>query len=187
MDMPWLEYNLHITKSNLNGVERIIDFRECTQNAIIHFIGPFIKKYKQLFQNWHYLIEPDDCGEAEGELRLRFKGSNTNLDLLRKKLVAELKEYVDKSGILMEDKGSSGSHEGCHGKRNNNYKGAKSETFGNDWPIIVGIMQMGSESAIKILELGVRLKEERSLQWGQRKVIHPYYLHLPDWPDLMLC
>ena len=79
----------------------------------------------------------------------------------------------------MEDKGSSGSHEGCHGKRNNKYKGAKSETFRNDWPIIVEIMQMGSESAIKILELGVRLKEERSLQWEQRKVIHPYYLHLP--------
>ena len=80
----------------------------------------------------------------------------------------------------MESNGEpTGSHEGCHGDRSGSYEGAASESFGRDWQPIVNILQIGSESAIKILELGRTLVENRSLQACQRLVIHPYYLHLP--------
>ena len=79
----------------------------------------------------------------------------------------------------MNDSETLGSHEGCHGIRGNEFLGAASDNFGADWPTIVEIVQIGSESAIKILELGRSLSAPKSLEWGGRSgTYHPFYLHL---------
>lgn len=166
--MPWLEYNLHIAKFSFQNV----------RDAILDFIGPFIDKNGELIQNWNFLIEPDKCGLAEGELRFRFKGTQLNLEQIRKKLIADLNDYSRQTGILVED-GTSGSHEGCHGKRDNKFMGAASEEFDEDWSTIVELLQKGSEHALEILELGRLLKGQKALQnYFRERVIHPYYLHL---------
>ena len=167
--MPWFEYNLHITKFSFENV----------RDAILDFIGSFINKNRELCQNWNYLIEPDGCKLAEGELRFRFKGINSNLEKIRQNLIADLKEYSQRTRILIED-GPSGSHEGCHGVRNKKFLGAASEEFGEDWSTIVELLQKGSEYALEILELGRKLNETKALQtYYRERVIHPYYLHLP--------
>jgi len=167
--MPWLEYDLHL---------RTYSF-ENARDSIIDFVGPFISRNRDLFQHWHYLIERDQCREKEGETRIRFESSSSDLIEIRWRLVKELKGYANRLGILMTEDESLGSHEGCHGNRNSTYQGPDSESFGSDWSAIVNIMQSGSEFAINILKSGKSLKKPRSVQYYTRTVRHQYYLHLP--------
>ena len=167
--LPWHEYNLHI---------RIYNF-ENVRDAILDFICPFINTNRDFFQSWNFLIEPDVCELAQGELRLRFKGTHSNLETIQNKLIIDLQEYARRTAILIED-GPSGSHEGCHGVRHEKFLGASSEDFGEDWPTIVELLQSGSEHSLEILELGRNLKERKALQkYYRQRVVHPYYLHLP--------
>lgn len=131
-----------------------------------------------MFNSWHYLIEPDRCRSSFVEIRLRFEGEEKDLNQMRSELVSELNNYSDRTHLSMRDDEKSGSHEGCHGNRNNTYLGAQSENFGRDWQSITEILQIGSESALRILRLGNGLVESRSLNVYQRQVSHPYYLHL---------
>ena len=173
--MPWLEYNLHLSHVSFNIIK---DF-DIVRDVIVDFIGPFISNKSHLYEHWNYLIEPDKCREKELEIRLRFESSESNLECVRQLLINELETYANRTNILMKENEDNGSHEGCHGIRNQTFQGASSETFEEDWPNIVEIMQVGSESAIKILELGRSLKTHKSLQLYIRKIVHSYYLHLP--------
>lgn len=168
--MPWLEYNVHLCQRP--NYERII-------TVLIDLIEPFVRTHKKLFTHWHYLIEPDPCRPSFVEIRVRFEGSVRNLSRVRLELVSELRNYSDRTHLTMRDDETLGSHEGCHGNRNLSYQGAASEGFGRDWQSIIDILQIGSDSAIRILRVGRGLAENRSLQIYQRQVNHPYFLHLP--------
>ena len=173
--MPWLEYNLHIRNSYFN-VQK--DYPQVV-DALLDFVNPFITRNSHLYENWHYLFEVDQCREKQIEIRLRFESMSTNINILKGNLVDDLVSYVNRTNILMKDSETLGSHEGCHGDRGDEFLGATSDKFGADWPTIVEILQIGSESAIKILELGRSLSALKSLEWGARNgTYHPFYLHL---------
>jgi hypothetical protein len=148
---------------------------------LLDFVEPFVNSQGDRFIHWHYLIEPDICrGQNYCEIRLRFEGERTNLNTIRHELTDGLRDYSDETNIAMREEENLGSHEGCHGRRDELYLGPGVESFGRDWDTIIEIMQVGSESALKILRLGRKLEEERSLRLGGReRTIHPYYLHLP--------
>jgi len=163
-----------------NCTFRIINDFNQTRDIIIDFVNPFVSRNRHLFSQWHYLFEVDQCREKQIEIRLRFKSSTTNLREIKHNLINELDSYVNLGNLLMKDSEPLGSHEGCHGTRGGTFQGEASDNFGGDWSTIVEILQIGSESAMQILELGRSLSTPRSLEWGGRSnVVHPYYLHLP--------
>jgi len=92
----------------------------------------------------------------------------------------ELGNFSLRTSLVMSAEDALGSHEGRHGNRNEHYDGADSEnwTLGIDWGKIVEILQIGSDSALQILELGRTLVENKSLQRYQRTVNHLYFIHL---------
>ncbi len=147
--------------------------------VLVDLLQPFADSHRGSFSHWHYLLEPDVCRTQSCEIRLRFEGSEENLRRMRQDLITEIGNYSDRTHLVMRNDEQLGSHEGCHGNRNSSYQGAASESFGRDWQSIVGILQIGSESAIQILQLGRGLVENRSLEMGQRQARHPYFLHLP--------
>jgi hypothetical protein len=138
-----------------------------------------VDSHRGFFNHWHYLLEPDVCRPHSCEIRLRFEGTPENLRHIKHDLITEIRNYSRRTHLVMCDDEPLGSHEGCHGNRNDSYQGAASEGFGRDWQSIVDILQTGSDSAIQILRLGRDLVENRSLQIYQRQVNHPYFLHLP--------
>lgn len=173
--MPWLEYNLHLRNSSMNVQ---LDYDQIL-NALLDFVSPFILRNSHLYENWHYLFELDQCRKNQIETRLRFESTSINISILKENLIEDLDSYVNSSNILMKDSETSGSHEGCHGVRGKKFLGTDSENFEADWSAIVEILQIGSESAIKILKLGRSLTTPKSLTWGGRPgTYHPYYLHL---------
>lgn len=167
--MAWLEYNIHIRGESTYG--NIIA-------VLVDLVQPFVDSHANL-DHWHYLLEPNVCGSSTCEVRLRFEGATGILTGIRCDLTTEIEAFSRRTNLVMREDEQLGSHEGLHGNRDGHYQGAASETFGADWPHIADILQIGSESAIKILRLGRRLVTNRSLQMGQKVVGHPYYLHLP--------
>ncbi len=167
--MPWLEYNIHI-----NGA--------ITHNTILSIlfglIEPFVNSHRAIFEHWHYLFEPDVDHPTAAEVRLRFEGTANNLAVIKTDLVAEIDRFKTLTNLVMADADRLGSHEGSHGTRNQQYLG-EAGAFENDWNAIIEILQIGSESALQILRLGRGLTTNHSLNFGQRIVNHPYYLHLP--------
>lgn len=168
--MPWLEYNIHLREQpNYNN----------TPAVLVDLLQPFVGSHSNSFSHWHYLLEPNVCRSSPYEVRLRFEGTPENLRQIRQDLITEIGNFSQRTHLVMRDDEPLGSHEGCHGNRNSSYQGADSEGFGRDWQSIVSILQIGSESAIQILQLGRGLVEYESLRMGQRQVNHPRYLHLP--------
>lgn len=167
--MPWLEYNIHITGA-------------LTQNnvfsVLFNLIEPFVNSHRTMFQHWHYLFEPNVCGSTIGEVRLRFEGTTNNIATIRTDLIAQVANFKRQTNLIMDNTDVNGSHEGAHGDRALQYQG-EAGPFGNDWNSIVEILQIGSESALKILRIGQGLTSNRSLEVYERTVRHNYYLHLP--------
>jgi hypothetical protein len=166
--MEWLEYNIHVRSDRL--------WYENSIKVLRNMLGPFVKAHTGRFAHWHYLIEPDKCRQGYCEIRVRFEAEKSKLEEIRKELMQELRSF---SVVVMQHDELLGSHEGCHGERGRIYQGAASERFGRDWPIIVRIMEVGSEAAIEILQLAEGLTEKPSLEPCSRTVQHPYFLHLP--------
>jgi len=168
--MAWLEYNIHLCGQP--------DYEDIIA-VLTDLIQPFVDFHRNSFSHWHYLLEPNVCGSTSCEVRLRFEGTPEDLTQIMQDLITKIGHFARRTHLVMRDDEPLGSHEGCHGNRNSSYQGAVSESFGRDWQSIVSILQIGSESAIQILQLGRGLVENRSFHMGQRLVRHPYYLHLP--------
>ena len=177
MELGWFEFNIHVR----HAYARMSDLFDDYVQILLDFVEPFVNSQRSRFDHWHYLGEPDSCRDRPYyEIRLRFEGEEINLMQIKRDLVTRLREYTDETDIAMSEDEPLGSHEGCHGRRGERFLGLRSSRFDRDWDIIVEIMQVGSEAALKILRLGRNLVEEQSLKWGGRKhTFHPYYLHLP--------
>lgn len=180
--MDWLEYNIHthITYLELykNGVLRVAEI-------LTDLLEPFVREYGNRLTHWHYLIEPAVCRgpitiQSPVEIRIRFEGERPNLDEIRRDLVSDLAGYCDRTHPTMREDELLGSHERRHGQRGQTYRGAEpEEDLKEDWPSVVEILQIGSESALKILRIGKKLESAKALAWEPRLVEHWYYLHLP--------
>jgi len=175
--LDWLEFNIHIRQA----LTDLHDLYEGIVPILLDFVEPFVNRQRGKFSRWHYLLEPDNCrDQTYCEIRLRFEGERANLEGIKSQLVTEFNHYANQTSTIMRNDELLGSHEGCHGDRSQTYAGSRSERFGGDWDKIVEIMQIGSESALKILRLGRKLAEKESLKWvGREQTYHPYYLHLP--------
>jgi hypothetical protein len=152
---------------------------------LLDLVDPFIRKQRDRFSHWHYLSEPDSCRGQElfKEIRLRFEGSADNLERIKYELEGDLEVFSERTHLTMKVNEPLGSHEGCHGRRNNQYKGAESEDlrFGRDFPVMVEVWQKGSEFAIDCLREGRKLVEVYPNQFVHRSspTEHPRYLHYP--------
>jgi hypothetical protein len=112
------------------------------------------------------------------EIRLRFEGEESDLNEIKRDLVFSLDRFSKKENLSIADDRIHGSHEGCHGKREERYQG-ELRKYQQDWPSLVDIMQLSSESALRILNMGRKLSNDESIRRGRWFVLHPYYLHLP--------
>lgn len=184
--MAWLEYNIHVRqKLTIETITPILS------SILADWIRSFVSTHTELFNHWHYLLEPDKCrpsipSEPFYEIRLRFEGDIEKLKQIKSHLVAELKQ---RTSLVMTEDEPLGSHEGRHGDRDRCYEGAAAEsdaegwTVGRDWEKIVEIWQTGSEFALKILQLGRGLEETKSTQLNSRQHFyphaHPHFLHFP--------
>lgn len=177
--MDWLEFNIHIRNST-----SIVALFEDAVSILLDFLEPFVNSQRGKFAHWHYLLEPDTCrGQPFGEIRVRLAGTKRNLAKIKNNLTTALAGYVQKSDEAMCEDEHLGSHTGCHGRRGESYRGLQSEDFGRDWETIVEILQVGSENALELLQLGRNLVEDRSLRWGGREhTYHPGYLSLSSKP-----
>lgn len=171
--MSWLEYNIHIRRSDTWYPDIVA--------TLTDFVAPFIREQKDegRFTRWHYLIEPDKCRNGFREIRIRFQGEQENLNAIERELIGQLRDFTETRNLTVRNDHQNGSHVGCHGRRGERYAG-ESETYGEDWPHIVDIMHEGSNSALRILCIGKKLRTDRSLRCEQRSPLpHQYYLHLP--------
>lgn len=163
----WLEYNIHLRSILTNDAISVL----------VDFVYPFMRNHGE-YVNWHYLVEQNGCRSTQLEIRLRVEGAQEYIDAFRQDITTEIRNYSQRTNLVMSENDALGSHEGLHGNRTGHYQGAASENFGRDWNSIVRIMQIGSENAIEIFRLARGLVERRSFDDGPRQVNHPYYLHL---------
>lgn len=176
VNIVWIEFNIHIRNRIVQQQNLFYD----SVAILLDLVKPLVDSQRERFSHWHYLIEPDTCrGQECYETRLRFEGSETNIGRIKGTLVTRLNNYVNQTHRVMSETEPLGSHEGCHGCRGENYLGSQSENFGRDWNTIVEILQNGSEHSLNVFSLGRTLVENRSVQLGQWRTIHPYYIHLP--------
>lgn len=171
--LSWLEYNIHILRNDAWYPDAI----EILTDLVKRFVER--QRAQSRFTHWHYLIESDRCREKSSEIRVRFQGNSTDLNRIRDELISELNSFSVNRSLTVRDGAGHGSHTGCHGNRNQDHTG-ESDKYGQDWPLIVEILQIGSDSALEILSVGKKLMTYRSRQSGVRDPYpHEYYLHLP--------
>jgi hypothetical protein len=147
------------------------------------FVEPFVIEHAGKFAHWHYLIEPAICTGSPSEysfveIRVRFEGEEAGLNEIRHDLVSFLGEFSKKTNLTVPDDKIRGSHEGCHGERGKRYEG-ELRKYQQDWSSLVEIMQIGAESALRILRIGRKLGNNESIKRGRWFSLHPCYLHLP--------
>lgn len=183
--LVWLEYNIHIRP----------EFRYAYPKKIItillDLIKPFVETHKDEINHWHYLIEGDKCrGKEFAEIRFRVEARQAKLKEIKKQLSREVRKFSKEKHLTIPEGEDHGSHEGENGERDKTYKGAQSEKrWGQDWDKIVEILQIGSESSLKILYYYPSLRSSESHKGYQiirvidprTRIItnHPYFLHLP--------
>lgn len=138
----WIEVNIGVANRETDR-ERIL----------VELVGPFVEKWRREILAWHFLWETKPWPESRGlgvTLRLRVFAESAEVEAIRREIGIVLAEAETSGRVL-------GHSFGAHGVIDEEYLGESEEWGTRGWQLGVSALQMGTETALELIQNGFRL------------------------------